>query len=736
MAPPAAGANDGSPGTQAPKRPLTQDTGSAEQMPKKVKIEAPDQIAVPASVLSAVNPPAKSLAASGKHRPPPRGWPEVWATNRSDLNETLDYFRQRQGGNQTNDGVFRGSLMANDPGQRPYMDGELIITRAGGGMEPVTVRGQKIMKQMKPQEAENATVKAFWGNMESRAACAIILSKDCHHCPIEPPYPYSVMAHFRPVMHWYEKDNGHLVSRFRWEKDDLDEEAWWVPEDYPSRTGPVDYTTKAQRQTCQSSCGQTHPRIFDEGFVCVTDNCDDFWKLDGNPLTNADTLTYNPVWLAERTQWPDNIIPPFALCPKPLSLTETEDPLFYTKRAAYKGMVCPDCGCCIARTNMEGWTCETEGCNFTHPLPQMRLDIRDIEKSHAAQPDGHAVPNSECQSPITHRRYAPVHGPWRIETYDVGGLPGCLIKQFHANAAINSRPGSADAMYSQMSDPALHLERRELHQSVVAGQRCNHFSNNFGLPYEFSAEVPSTAFKDAPDVVLNALRRMTWAGRVASEGTPLDHLNELLILGYLEGQAIGYHDDGEDALGPTIVTLSLGSHAIMSIRLKAKYYYGATGNSAKTYDPTQPIIPGCLAPDYRRYMNRNWARWNKSNRAEEFQTLKQKRTQGSTPPVCFKTTLCHGDYVVMHGSNLQKYFEHQITNDGRIRFALTARHVRPEAIKDPLERAKGDYTTNPEDEYHGNMEAFDLMKMQVAEQKQRRATFNAKRARAAQIKSA
>ncbi|KAL9605193.1 MAG: hypothetical protein Q9179_001625 [Wetmoreana sp. 5 TL-2023] len=727
MAPPAADTSDEGPGKQAPKRPLTQDTSSTEQMPKKAKTEATEQISLPASVLSAAKVPVQSSAATGKHRPPPREWPEVWAMNRSDLTETLDYFRQRQGGNQTNDGTFRGSLMANDFGQRPYMDGELIITRAGGGMEPVTIGGKKIMKQMKPQDAESATVKAFWGNMESWVACPIILSKDCRHCLIEPPHAYSVMSHFKPTMHWYEKDNGHLVSRFRWEKDDLQEPAWWVPADHSSRTGPVDYKTKAQRQTCPSSCGRTHPHIFNEGFVCVTNDCDDFWKLNGKPLTNADTLTYNPVWLAERTQWPDNIIPPFALCPKPLSLTETENPFYYTTRAAYKGIVCPDCGCCIARTKMEGWTCETEGCNFTHPLPRMSLDIRAIEKSFAAQPDGHAAPTSDCQSPITHRRNALPHGPWRIETFDVGGLPGCLIKQFHANAVINSRPGSADEMLTQMSDPALHLERRELNQAVVITYQ--------GMPYEFSAEVPSTAFKDAPDVVLNALHRMTWAGRIASEGTPLDHLNEVLVLGYLEEQAIGYHDDGEHALGPTIVTFSLGSNATMMIRLKPKYYYGATGNSAKMYDPTQPIIQGCLAPAYRHYMNQNWGRWNKSTRAAEFQTLKQKRPQGSIPPVCFKTTLHHGDYVVMQGSDLQKYFEHQITNDGSIRFALTARHVRPDTIKDPVERAKGDYTTKPEDVYHGNMEAFDLMKTQVAEQKQRRAAFNAKKAQAAQIKS-
>ncbi|KAL9583543.1 MAG: hypothetical protein Q9212_002644 [Teloschistes hypoglaucus] len=55
-------------------------------------------------------------------RPLPQAVPPVSALLREDLTETVDYFRQRQGGVQTNDGSFRGSLLANDYGQRHMMD--------------------------------------------------------------------------------------------------------------------------------------------------------------------------------------------------------------------------------------------------------------------------------------------------------------------------------------------------------------------------------------------------------------------------------------------------------------------------------------------------------------------------------------------------------------------------------------------------------------------------------------
>lgn len=98
------------------------------------------------------------------------------------------------------------------------------------------------------------------------------------------------------------------------------------------------------------------------------------------------------------------------------------------------------------------------------------------------------------------------------------------------------------------------------------------------------------------------------------------------------------------------------------------------------------------------------ANWSERKRAEEFAKLKSFR-KGRNAPNCFETELRHGDYIVMHGSNLQKYFEHQISNLGDIRYALTGRHVRPEECSED-ERLGGIYETSPEDVYSGDMDAF------------------------------
>jgi alkylated DNA repair dioxygenase AlkB len=125
--------------------------------------------------------------------------------------------------------------------------------------------------------------------------------------------------------------------------------------------------------------------------------------------------------------------------------------------------------------------------------------------------------------------------------------------------------------------------------------------------------------------------RMSWAGHKAVWSQPDDHsppspseldglttFNELLSLGYMEGDSISvsdhsspessifsdtlqYHDDGEGTLGPTVATLSLGSPALMSFRMKSR-----------------------VAKDDREVL---------------------------------KFPIYHGDIVVMHGEDIHKYFE-------------------------------------------------------------------------------
>lgn len=269
------------------------------------------------------------------------------------------------------------------------------------------------------------------------------------------------MGHFKPIFCWYEKNNARITVRFRWERLHLDGKSWWVSKDSPTRSGPPDYDTKAQRQVCPT-CHLTHPRIYEEGFICVNYKCNDFWKLNGMAISNNAELTYNREWLTERTKWTNPIRPPYALRPKALPEGDTEDPFYYTTRAAMKGIVCPQCGSCISRKTFGGWYCNTSGCDYVRLLPRMTINIRTIELAYGAQFQGYPMPHHTFEEPVA-RRETIYHGPWRVETIDV--LEGCFVKQFHSNELINGRPGGANDMFQQMTDPVLELARRPMNQS-------------------------------------------------------------------------------------------------------------------------------------------------------------------------------------------------------------------------------------------------------------------------------
>lgn len=117
-----------------------------------------------------------------------------------------------------------------------------------------------------------------------------------------------------------------------------------------------------------------------------------------------------------------------------------------------------------------------------------------------------------------------------------------------------------------------------------------------------------------------------------------------------------YHDDGESSLGPTIATLSLGATATMYIRMKYKYYHGFS--KARKLLDDDPVLQGCRFENERRILKEQFKSgeitediYNRMRREVLF-----KNGRGEAPPV-IKMVLNHGDLVVMHGENLQKYYE-------------------------------------------------------------------------------
>lgn len=119
-----------------------------------------------------------------------------------------------------------------------------------------------------------------------------------------------------------------------------------------------------------------------------------------------------------------------------------------------------------------------------------------------------------------------------------------------------------------------------------------------------------------------------------------------------------YHDDGEESLGPTVASLSLGSPAKMRWRLKAKYWCGFKDKLRKHYDPNQPVLLGCRKPEERHKLNElaKTVSTEELNKAAQV-ALAFANNESKTPPMVLELDLRHGDYMVMHGASMQVYYE-------------------------------------------------------------------------------
>ena len=244
-----------------------------------------------------------------------------------------------------------------------------------------------------------------------------------------------------------------------------------------------------------------------------------------------------------------------------------------------------------------------------------------------------------------------------------------------------------------------------------------------GLPYKYVAEADSKAFSDVPQEVLEVLRRGTWAAEQALPGQRHEPFNEILTVGYLEGSKMGvsrkihglrhllklrqYHNDGESTVGPTVVSLSLGGDSDFNFRMKAKYYTGFPKGEKKSYNANLPLTPGCYLPEQRRRLNELAQTMDKAQLTIEAQ--KSLNGAKKNPPELLKLKVRHGDIIVQHGTELQFRYEHQANPTNKLRFALTARHIKPETIaSDQLWKGKlPDGFSDPANAYDGDVSIYE-----------------------------
>ena len=93
----------------------------------------------------------------------------------------------------------------------------------------------------------------------------------------------------------------------------------------------------------------------------------------------------------------------------------------------------------------------------------------------------------------------------------------------------------------------------------------------------------------------------------------------------------------------------------MSMRMKSRYFTGLTKGG--NYDPQEPVLPGCFLERERQDLNASWGTVTQAQFDEMREALYKNRKMPRNGPVLLTMYLGHGDNVVMHGNEMQKYYE-------------------------------------------------------------------------------
>ncbi|GAB7343325.1 hypothetical protein MBLNU457_1373t1 [Dothideomycetes sp. NU457] len=610
-------------------------------------------------------------------KPLPRGRPRVWANCRQALCETVLYYQAWQGACYISKGVLYSFMFDNNGHSRDLIDNDVVIARAGGGM---TREATGEMMQSKDQK-DNSQSQAVKAAISQQNPIVIFVGSHNTDAPSKLPYRYNSLSWYKPTHIWSEKvfnrkGQAHEIIKYRFEKLDTSEQGWWCPADSdPVKVGDLAPSLEDECKTCKT----THQQVYLEGWMCLNAECEEFWVLpDGT--SPQDVINYDPRFLKQKTSWPHEVAP-FDLRPSlPDPAAKMGEDVTY---AMTRGMCCPECGKCTSRYLWKGWICS--GCGFKHTPQHIIIPALTIRDPWHPVSYGYSQCHDWAERQYVKTTVSFSHN-YHVVHYEIEGVEG-RISHLIANKTVNEESQGPDEMFEALQNLDVGLERRRFttgKEDFMTAFSCNH-----GMPYKFVASVDSQSFDGAPWPLTETRSRLNWAARTTvNDLRKNEEFNELLTIGYFDGQNIKYHDDGEEGLGETVASLSLGHPADMSFRIKRKHLTGVSKSG--TFIDKMPI-PGTNQYEARRSAYEDLHTILRLDAAGRKDRLRSLAKELDLKDVCkdrkawIRLRLSHGDIVVMHGRAIQEYLEHQVDPMGRLRFAMTARtimahHLKPDEL--------------------------------------------------------
>lgn len=584
--------------------------------------------------------------------------------NRFDLTETLRWFRQPQTGLYCMDMMVRGILLVNDDfGGLGHFDDRVLITRLA-------------RQTNKTRSKLSTATKAAFNTLKEQAMVGLVISRDFQKLPVtfrdRENYGVSGFWHLSHV--FAVRSEGPKEGQVH---TDLmaclvysgpRETMWWNLAEDETATNAVKilkeeatFDKMFEKEGC-SLCSEESLTIFAEGWVCTNVECSSLGRDQSGqiPKTKTYSQRFLQPWVSQ--EWIKKTAPPLLpdlLIQQP-QLTDNSEKSFKTMRDFWRGWVCPVCHTMNKRLDYHQMVCPCG--EFSVPSPPPNLTLGQVTKKeflelNATDKLPPVVKIRDGAAKLTEQEFTDNYAiyTWEFERE-------AKVTALYPRAAVHTGPNGNDQVFEEMQKKtrsgAIPMKRVPFGSST--GLATRQFCANFGRDYKASMIMSTTPF-DQADPLIGQLVRRAEAVVMGTIGMNVS-FNEALLLAYLPEMAISWHDDGEADLGHTVISHSVGGNCVMKFAMKGRYWYGRKSGSKEkvTLTPDDPHLPGCEKMQERRALLDKYGKGELTKMEYETQLRDVVRdltvNRENLSPHLLSLTVPHGGYIIMHGKNMQKYY--------------------------------------------------------------------------------
>ncbi|KAI1268699.1 hypothetical protein F5Y18DRAFT_376462 [Xylariaceae sp. FL1019] len=601
------------------------------------------------------------------------------ASNRSQLSESLSWFRISQGGLYSKDCCILGILLGECPAPGDMLTDRVIVTRVSDlplGNSPQVFKQRNKMASKAQQE---------------RSQIGIVVSAKHPSVKIKPPRgeAFALLGFWVLTDTWtiWEtcdttrpgQPNIRRVLMGRLDKVDTSQGIWWTSE----RTSAGEIVSSA---ACPH-CGTHIPARYEGISCCTHGECPK--AIDPSEENTFKTApAYSKEWMAMRPDLSELPVASVDYLPKDDTETRpsTKDQVIASSlhRPGWTGFLCKTCNAFNQHIFWSKHVCRRCGNQPNPLLPLVRLSFQDVvDESFIALSDGSHVPGWK-----TFKTGNPPTAA--ITTCDVRTTQNFMIQKFefteesfvavlYPKQHVLSNPGQNPSVWYQkcidyFDSGSVELQRHAF--SRYPDQRSAFFGTNFGDHYEFSQDVQDTPFEDADEVILSLKRYVEDAIREAT-GTSMSS-NECLALAYYKNGSMGWHSDNEKGIiGDTIAAVSLGASCTMEFCLKDDVYTGKKGS--KIVDTEAPLLRGA-AKKVEKDLLDDRLRDKEITKGEHDALVRELLADVKAPRESYKILQMEipgtGAIIIQSGVDINRLFKHRISMDkGLQRLSFTFRTV-------------------------------------------------------------